>query len=91
MQVSVCYSEPGQQAWLRIEVPETATALDAIEQSGILDNFPGIDLDNQKIGIFGKVVKKDTALSAGDRIEIYRPITCDPTTVPRRELEDTDA
>lgn len=91
MQVSVCYSDPGQQAWLRIEVPEDATALQAIEQSGILAMFPGIDLETQRIGIFGKFVSTDSSLSPGDRVEIYRPIICDPTTVPRREVAEDDA
>ena len=66
-------------------MPEDAKVIDAIRSSGILDMFPGIDLDSQKVGIFGKVVKADTALRAGDRVEIYRPIICDPQTVPRRD------
>lgn len=88
MQVGVTYSEPGQQLWLNIEVPEGATAREAVERSGILAQFPHIDLDAQKIGIFGRLVKPDAALRAGDRVEIYRAITCDPQTVPRRDLED---
>jgi putative ubiquitin-RnfH superfamily antitoxin RatB of RatAB toxin-antitoxin module len=88
MQVGVTYSEPGQQIWLNIEVPEGATAREAIERSGILAQFPHIDLEAQKVGIFGRLVKPDAALRAGDRVEIYRAITCDPQTVPRRDLED---
>lgn len=90
MQVSVCYSEPTHQAWLRIEVPEGTTAGAAIEQSGILGMFPGIDLAAQKMGIFGKVVKADAPLQPGDRVEIYRAITCDPATVPRREMAEEE-
>jgi len=90
MQVSVCYSEPTNQAWLRIEVPEGTTAGAAIEQSGILKMFPSVDLTAQKIGVFGKVVKLDAALQAGDRVEIYRTITCDPATVPRREMAEEE-
>lgn len=85
MQVGVAYSEPDRQIWLNIEVPETATVREAIERSGILRQFPHIDLDSQKVGIFGRLVKPDAALHAGDRVEIYRPITCDPQTVPRRD------
>jgi hypothetical protein len=88
MQVGVTYSEPGQQIWLNIEVPEGATAREAIERSGILAQFPHIDLEAQKVGIFGRLVKPDAALRAGDRVEIYRAITCDPQTVPRRDLEE---
>ena len=85
MQIGVAYSESSQQVWLNIEVPEEATVQEAIEKSGILKMFPQIDLDAQKIGVFGKLVKPDAKLRAGDRVEIYRPIICDPTTVPRRD------
>lgn len=85
MQVGVAYSESSQQVWLNIEVPDDSTVQEAIEKSGILKMFPHIDLAAQKIGVFGKLVKPDARLHAGDRVEIYRPITCDPTTVPRRD------
>jgi len=85
MQVGVAYSENAQQIWLTIEVPDEARVNDAIERSGILKMFPHIDLDTQKVGVFGKIVKLETALRPGDRVEIYRPITCDPQTVPRRD------
>ena len=85
MQIGVAYSEPAQQIWLTLEVPDESTVRDAIERSGILKMFPHIDLAAQKVGIFGRVVKTDAVLRAGDRIEIYRPIVCDPLTVPRRD------
>lgn len=85
MQIGVAYSEPAQQIWLTLEVPDASTVRDAIERSGILKMFPHIDLQNQKVGIFGKVVKPDAALRPGDRVEIYRAIVCDPLTVPRRD------
>lgn len=85
MQIGVAYSEHAHQVWMTIDVPETTTVRDAIDRSGILQQFPTIDLDAQKVGIFGKVVKPDDVLRPGDRIEIYRPIVCDPQTVPRRD------
>lgn len=85
MQVGVAYSESAQQIWLSIEVPDEAKVKDAIARSGILKMFPHIDLETQKVGVFGKIVKLETALRPGDRVEIYRPITCDPQTVPRRD------
>lgn len=84
LHVAVAYAEPNQQAWLTIEVPEGCTVRNAITASGILERFPHIDLERQKIGIFGKVTTLDYTLNEGDRIEIYRPITCDPKQVPRR-------
>jgi putative ubiquitin-RnfH superfamily antitoxin RatB of RatAB toxin-antitoxin module len=85
MQIGVAYSESGQQIWLNIEVADDATVRAAIEKSGILAMFPHIDLESQKVGIFGRLVKIDAALRPGDRVEIYRPIVCDPQTVPRRD------
>ncbi len=86
MQIGVAYSEPGNQLWLNIEVPDESTVKEAIERSGILKQFPHIDLTTQKVGVFGRLVKLDAALKAGDRIEIYRPIIADPETVPRKDV-----
>lgn len=90
MQIGVAYSESTQQIWLNIEVPDDATVRQAIEKSGILKMFPHIDLSAQKVGVFGKLVKPDAGLHPGDRIEIYRPIVCDPQTVPRRDGASDD-
>jgi uncharacterized protein len=90
MQIAVAYSDPAQQAWLRIDVPEDSTVEQAIIKSGILRQFPDIDLEVQAVGIFGKLAKLDAPLKPGDRIEIYRGITADPATVPRRRTGDED-
>lgn len=87
MQVGVAYSEPGGQIWLNIEVPDSSSVRDVIERSGILNQFPGIDLAAQKVGIFGRLVKLEASVRPGDRVEIYRKITADPETVPRRDME----
>jgi len=88
MQIGVAYSEPGQQIWLNIEVPDESKVSDVIERSGILKQFPYIDLAVQKVGVFGRLVKLDAALRPGDRIEIYRAIIADPETVPRRDMPE---
>jgi hypothetical protein len=85
MQIGVAYSEPTNQIWLTTEVPDDSTVEAAIQKSGILKMFPTIDLASQKVGIFGRLVKLNAPLKPGDRIEIYRAITCDPQTVPRRD------
>lgn len=84
MKVGVAYATPGRQAWLTIEVPDGATVQETIERSGILKQFPEIDLATQRVGVFGKFVTLDAPVTDGARIEIYRPITCDPKTVKRR-------
>lgn len=90
MQVAVAYADPAQQVWLRIEVPDDATLEQAIIQSGLLRQFPEIDLTERPVGIFGKLAKLDSPLKPGDRVEIYRPIIADPATVPRRQMADDD-
>lgn len=84
MKVGVVYAKPLKQVWLNVELPDGATVKDAIERSGILAQFPEIDLTQQKVGVFGKAVELDVVLEPGARVEIYRPITCDPKTVKRR-------
>lgn len=88
MHVSIAYAEPTQQFWVELELPEGATLADAVAKSGVLERFPEIDLETQKVGVFGKAAKLNTPLGEGDRVEIYRPITADPATVPRRDEED---
>jgi putative ubiquitin-RnfH superfamily antitoxin RatB of RatAB toxin-antitoxin module len=90
MQIGVAYSEPGQQIWLNIEVPDESSVKQAIERSGILKQFPHIDLSLQKVGVYGRLVKLDAAVKPGDRIEIYRGIIADPETVPRRDMNDDE-
>ncbi|CAM3917543.1 Persistence and stress-resistance antitoxin PasI [Vibrio aerogenes CECT 7868] len=78
MKVSVVYAMPSEQVWIPVEVDDEATLLSAIHQSDILNMFPDIQLDTQKVGVFGKVKPLDNLLSPGDRVEIYRPITWKP-------------
>lgn len=90
MNVGVAYADKFKQVWLKLEVPDESTVRQAIEHSGLLKQFPEIDLDNQKVGIFGKLTKLDAKLEEGARIEIYRPITADPELVERRDQNNDE-
>jgi putative ubiquitin-RnfH superfamily antitoxin RatB of RatAB toxin-antitoxin module len=81
IKVEVSYALPHKQVILEVEVPEGTSALEAARQSGVTDKFEGIDLDNAKLGIFGKVISPKAVLKAGDRVEIYRPLIADPKEV----------
>ena len=88
IEVEVAYARPDQQLILKVMVNADATLEQAIEQSGILERFPEIDMTQNKMGIFGKLSKKTAELKAGDRVEIYRPLIADPKEVRRkREAE----
>lgn len=85
MNVGVAYADKFKQIWLKLEVPDGCTVREAIEHSRILEQFPDIDLDSQRVGIFGKVTRLDAKIEEGARIEIYREITADPELVERRD------
>ena len=63
-------------------------AEDAIRQSGLLAEFPEIDIAHAVIGIFGQRVALDYVLKAGDRVEIYRPLQAEPQDARRRRAAD---
>jgi len=85
MNVGAAYDNGKKQVWLKLEVPDGSTVKEVIELSGLLSMFPEIDLDAQKVGIFGKPAKLDAEVKDGNRVEVYRPITADPETVERRD------
>ncbi len=91
MKVAVAYALPHRQVWLRVELAEGATVLDAIVGSGILDRFPGLDPAQHKVGVFGKVSPLDTPVHDGDRVEIYRALVADPKTVPKKTKAERGA
>ncbi|MCF7983143.1 MAG: RnfH family protein [Thiohalocapsa sp.] len=87
MHIGVAYADKFKRTWLKLDVPDGSTVRDAIERAGLLQQYPDIDLETQRIGIFGKFTKLDARVKEGDRVEIYRPITADPETVQRRDRE----
>ncbi|WP_353570319.1 RnfH family protein [Candidatus Albibeggiatoa sp. nov. BB20] len=90
MNVGVAYADMRQQVWLRLEVPEGSTVQQAIELSGILAKVPSIDLDKQKIGIYGKTAKLTAVLQEYDRVEIYRGIIANPDDYKDGDDDDDD-
>ncbi len=82
--VEVAYARPERQVIIPLEVPEGTTLRQAVELSGIVKEFPEIDLSKNKVGIFGRLAKPDTVLREGDRVEIYRPLIADPKAVRRQ-------
>ena len=79
--VEVAYALPERQAIIELQVEEGTTALEAARRSGITARFEGINLENAKLGIFGKAVSPQQVLRVGDRVEIYRPLIADPKEV----------
>ena len=78
LQLEVAFAREDDQALLAVEGAKGMTVREAIERSGILKRFPEIDLEINKVGIFGRLVTLEQALDTGDRVEIYRPLIADP-------------
>jgi hypothetical protein len=85
--IEVIYALPEEQQLLTLDVEQGTTVEQAIKLSGILEKYPEIDLENNKVGIFGKVTKIDEPLRDKDRIEIYRPLIADPKESRRKRAE----
>lgn len=84
MNVGIAYARPTAQIWRTLQVADGATVRDVIEASGLLEQFPEIDIEAQKVGIFGAVAKLEKPVKEGDRVEIYRPIHPDAELLEKR-------
>ena len=84
LRVEVAYAEPGRQRVLDIAIATGSTLEQALRASGILEEFPGIDLLKNKVGVFGRVCSLQQPLQQGDRVEIYRPLLMDPKDLRRQ-------
>ncbi|MDD5216319.1 MAG: RnfH family protein [Methylococcales bacterium] len=81
--VEIAYAKPEKQTLLTILVEPNCTIEKAILQSGILVEFPEIDLNSAKVGIFSKSCTLNQPVQDGDRVEIYRPLPTDPKEMRR--------
>lgn len=86
--VEVVYALPDVQVLMQVRLAEGATVEAAIRASGVLEAFPEIDLTQNKVGIFSKLVKLDEIVRDKDRVEIYRPLIADPKEVRRKRAEE---
>jgi uncharacterized protein len=86
--IEVVYSLPDAQYRIELNLPSGSTALGALEHSGFVDRFPGIDPETCRLGVFGRIVRRDHVLSDGQRLEIYRPLMRDPKEARRKRAAD---
>lgn len=86
--VEVAYALPQKQEVLSLKIRSGTLVSEAIARSGILRDFPEIDLASAKVGIYGKQVKLDAVLRDKDRIEIYRPLIADPKEIRKKRAAE---
>lgn len=91
LQVYLCYATAQREFIREMKVEAGTTIGQAIEASGVLAEFPEINLQAQPVGIYAKKKTLDTVLRERDRIEIYRPLVADPKDSRRRRALKKDA
>jgi putative ubiquitin-RnfH superfamily antitoxin RatB of RatAB toxin-antitoxin module len=86
--VEVAYATPEKQVIRAVNIDAGTSLGAAIVQSGIMMDFPDLELEDARVGIFGKAAAMTTVLSEGDRVEIYRPLIADPKEVRRQRAAE---
>jgi putative ubiquitin-RnfH superfamily antitoxin RatB of RatAB toxin-antitoxin module len=83
--VEVVYALPDRQAVVTVALPAAGlTALQAVERSGLLDQFRDLREKPLVLGVCGVACTHDRPLRDRDRVEIYRPLKVDPRAQRRQ-------
>jgi len=85
--VEVIYATLSEQKIIKLEVEEGSSILEVIHKSGLLEEYPEIDLSKNKVGIYNQVKRPDEIVKQNDRIEIYRPLLVDPKEARRKRAD----
>lgn len=84
IRIEVACATPERQRVIQVSVAPGTTARRAVAASGIAAEFPGLDIDACRIGVWGEPVADDHRVATGDRVEIYRPLAMDPRDARRQ-------
>jgi putative ubiquitin-RnfH superfamily antitoxin RatB of RatAB toxin-antitoxin module len=82
MHVVVAYLAPGVELLVPLELPDGASVQDAVTASRIGERAGGQHHSTVR-AIFGRPPPPGTPLEHGDRVEIVRPLACDPKAARR--------
>ena len=90
--VEVVYALPRTLHQAHLELPERATVAQALQAVSRLKPFSELDLDAATVGVYGRIADRSRQLAHGDRLEIYRPLLCNPMQARRQrainQMED---
>jgi hypothetical protein len=86
--VEVVFALPGR-CWRQTVAFEAGlTAEQALQRSGLDQVYREVEAEGEPpLGVFGRKIKADHRLQAGDRLEIYRPLTADPRQRRRARVD----
>lgn len=85
VEVEVAAGFANRQVLVPLLLPLGSTVADALAAADLGRRLPGLDVDEERVGIFGRRCRPDQVLASGDRVEVYRPLKADPKEV-RRQL-----
>jgi uncharacterized protein len=85
--VTVVYALPELAIEIEVTLPAGATVAETLERSGIATRHPEANPTQCPVGIFGKRVDRQSIVSDGDRIELYRPLVADPKESRRKRAK----
>ena len=93
----VAYATRDHQYLWTVDLPAQATVAEAINTARVFaadtrttrggrEEIGQIPWDTAPVGIFGELCDRQSVPADGDRIEIYRPLQCDPRERRREKV-----
>ncbi len=89
LRVEVAYAEPARQLVQAVDLPAEATIGDAVNAAlpALQAAFPNLDFTTLAVGVWGETANRERLLQAGDRVELYRPLSADPKLARRTRVD----
>ena len=84
IQVQVVLAMPEAAHIVNLEVPPGTTVLNAVERARVMERVESPTLGERCFGIFGVGCAPEALVVAGDRVEVYRPLTLEPKAQRRQ-------
>ena len=83
---TVAFATPERQYEWSVELTAEASISQALER--VRDEAGALDIPwgTCDVGIFGRICDRNTVPRDGDRIELYRPLACDPKEARRERV-----
>lgn len=86
MRVEVAYVGEGREARVALDVPAGTTVAEAVTRSCLAASL-ALNVGSIGYAIYGRRVDATTPLREHDRVEITRPLLCDPKLARRRRAQ----
>jgi hypothetical protein len=85
--VEVVLALPDRAHRISLTLPVGSTVAEAVARSGLGRLVQAPSSLSGNVGRWGKACAPGDLLAAGDRVELYRPLTVDPMVARRRRAE----